>query len=94
MKNAIFITMPVKVIRSGEVRTYVLEHAKPRIPGACRILAVFAAAGFVLSALYIALNGIGEMPADSMAYLLLKLAAAVIAEWYRRLFITTEWETK
>ncbi len=84
----------VKVIRSGEVRTYVLEHAKPRIPGACRILAVFAAAGFVLSALYIALNGIGEMPADSMAYLLLKLAAAVIAEWYRRLFLAAEWETK
>ena len=30
----------------------------------------------------------------AMAYLLLKLAAAVIAEWYRRLFISIEWESK
>lgn len=83
----------VKVIRSGEgIRTYVLEHAKPRIPGACRILTVFAAAGFLLSVLYIVLNGMGEKPADGAAYLLLKLAAAVIAEWYRRLFLSTEWE--
>ena len=83
----------VKLIRAGEVRTYTLEHAKPRIPGACRILSIFAAAGFVLSALYIVLHGKGDKPADGMAYLLLKLAAAIIAEWYRRLFITTEWET-
>ena len=85
----------VKVIRTGDgIRTYTLEHAKPRIPGACRILTVCAAAGLVLSALYIALNGMGDKPADGMAYLLLKLAAAVIAEWYRRLFLSTEWETK
>lgn len=84
----------VKLIRTGEVRTYVLDHAKPRIAGACRIITVFAAAGFVLSVLYIVLNGMGDKPADSAAYLLLKLAAAVIAEWYRRMFITTEWETK
>jgi hypothetical protein len=45
-----------------------------------------------LSVLYIVLNGMGEKPADGAAYLLLKLAAAVIAEWYRRLFISTEWE--
>ena len=83
----------VRLIRTGSgIRTYALEHAKPRIPGACRILTVFAAAGFVLSVLYIVLNGMGEKPADSIAYLLLKLAAAVIAEWYRRLFISTEWE--
>ena len=84
----------VKLIRAGEVRTYTLEHAKPRIPGACRMLTVFAAAGLVLSTLYLMLNGIGDSPADGIAYLLLKLAAAVIAEWYGRLFITTGWETK
>jgi hypothetical protein len=83
----------VKLVRTAEVRTYVLEHAKPRIPGACRILSIFAAAGLILSILYIVLNGMGDKPADGMAYLLLKLAAAIIAEWYRRLFITTEWET-
>ena len=83
----------VKLVRTAEVRTYVLEHAKPRIPGACRILSIFSAAGLILSILYIVLNGMGDKPADGMAYLLLKLAAAIIAEWYRRLFITTEWET-
>ena len=35
-----------QLIRAGEVRTYVLDHAKPRIAGACRILTVSAAAGF------------------------------------------------
>ena len=84
----------VKLIRAGDVRTYTLEHAKPRIPGACRILTVFAAAGFVLSVLYLVLNGIGEAPADSISYILLKFAAAILAEWYRRLFLSTEWETK
>ena len=84
----------VKLIRTGEVRTYVLDHAKPRTAGACRILTAFAAAGFAMSVLYIVLNGMGEKPADSLAYLLLKLAAAVIAEWYRRLFISIEWESK
>jgi hypothetical protein len=84
----------VKLIRTGEVRTYALDHAKPRIAGACRILTVFAAAGLVMSVLYIVLNGMGDKPADGIAYLLLKFAAAVIAEWYRRLFVTTEWEIK
>ena len=85
----------VKLIYTGDgIRTYSLEHSKPRIPGACRILSVFAAAGFVLSVLYLALNGIGETPADSLSYILLKFAAAVLAEWYRRLFLSTEWETK
>ncbi len=85
----------VKVIYTGDgIKTYALEHAKPRIPGACRILSVFAGAGLILSALYIVLNGIGDNPADSIAYLLLKFAAAVLAEWYRRLFLSTQWESK
>jgi hypothetical protein len=83
----------VKLIYTGSgVRTYVLEHAKPRIPGACRILTVCAAAGLILSILYIVLNGSGEKPADGIAYLLLKFAAAVLSEWYRRLFLSTAWE--
>ena len=82
----------VKLIRPGGVRTYTLEQAKPRVTGACRILTVFAAAGLFLSALYIMLNGMSDKPADGTAYLLLKIAAAVIAEWYRRVFASTEWE--
>ena len=85
----------VKLIITGEgIRTYVLENARTRIPAACRILSIFAAAGLVLSVMYIALNGMGGTPADSFSYLLLKFAAAVSAEWYRRLFISTEWEAK
>ena len=85
----------VKLIRTGEgVKTYTLEHARSRIPAACRILTICAAAGLVLSVLYLALHGTGDTPADSFAYLLLKFAAAVLAEWYRRLFVSTVWEPK
>ena len=85
----------VRLIWTGEgIRTYVLERAKPRIPAACRILTIFAAAGFILSAVYLILNGMGDRPLDSIAYLLLKFAAAVLSDWYRRLFISTEWEAK
>lgn len=85
----------VKLIRTGEgIRTYVLEHARSRIPAACRILTISAAAGFALSIVYLGLHGTGGTPMDSVAYLLLKFAAAVLAEWYRRLFISTVWESK
>jgi hypothetical protein len=84
----------IKLIAPSEgVRTYVLDHVRPRIPGACRILTVFAVAGLILSALYMMLNGTGGDLADGIAYLLLKFAAAVFAEWYRRLFISIKWDT-
>ena len=86
--NAVKVTYP-----SEGVRTYTLEHVKPRIPGACRILTVFAAAGFVLSAVYMAVNGTGGNTADGIAYLMLKLAAAALAEWYGRFFRSAEWES-
>ena len=38
------------------------------------------------------LNGAGGDAADGIAYLMLKLASAATAEWYRRLFRTTAWE--
>lgn len=83
----------VKLIYPSEgVRTYVLEHARPRIPGACRFLTAFAAAGLILSAIYMVRNGAGDDPADGIAYLLLKAAAAALAEWYRRCFLSLEWE--
>ena len=85
----------IKLVWTGDsIRTYVLEHARSRIPVACRILTIFAAAGCTLSMIYLILNGVGETPSDSLAYILLKFAAAVLAEWYRRLFLSTEWETK
>lgn len=77
---------------SEGVRTYVLEHAKPRVPGACRIMTVFAAAGLVLSAVYLIRSGAGGNTPDGIAYLLLKAATAALAEWYRRCFLSLEWE--
>ena len=85
--NAVKLLFP-----SEGVRTYVLDHVKPRIPGACRILTIFASAGLILSALYMVLNGTGDDLADGIAYLMLKFAAAVLSEWYRRLFISIQWE--
>lgn len=83
----------VKLLYPSEgVRTYVLDHARPRIPGACRILTVFAAAGLVLSAVYMIRNGAGENTADGIAYLMLKFATAVLSEWYRRSFTSVHWE--
>lgn len=73
-------------------RTYDLQHASERIPAACRILMIFALAGLALSVLYLALNGAGGDAADGIAYLMLKLASAATAEWYRRLFRMTAWE--
>lgn len=83
----------VKVLpgRAG-VRTYDLERASERIPAACILLAIFAAAGLALSALYLLLNGADGSLTDGIAYLLLKAATAAIAGWYRRLFRSTAWE--
>ena len=86
--NAVKLIYPSK-----GVRTYVLEHSKPRIPGACRLLSVFAAAGLILSAVYLIRNGAGEKMTDGIAYLLLKAATAALSEWYRRSFISIQWET-
>lgn len=86
--NAVKLLAP-----SGGVRTFTLESVRGRIPGACRILTVFALAGFLFSALYLVRNGAGEKTADGIAYLMLKLAAAAIAEWYGRRFRSVEWET-
>lgn len=85
--NAVKILYP-----SDGVRTYVLEHSRSRIPAACRILSVFAVISFVLSLIYMIRNGAGESMTNGIAYLMLKLAAAAIAEWYGHTFKTTEWE--
>lgn len=82
----------LKLLGNGQVRKYVLEESPGRAGGACRMLTIFAAAGLALSAVYIARNGMGEDTAAGTAYLVLKAAAAVIAEVYRRLINKAEWE--
>lgn len=85
--NAVKVLVP-----ANGVRTFTLEHVRGRIPGACRILTVFALAGLLFSAIYLVRYGAGEKTADGIAYLMLKLAAAAIAEWYGRRYKAAEWE--
>ena len=75
----------------GGVGTYTLEHVRGRISGACRILTVFALAGFLFSTVYMIKYGAGDKTADGIAYLVLKIAAAAIAEWCSRRFRATVW---
>ena len=82
------------LVPSEGVRTYALEHSKPRVIGACRILMVFALAGLLFSAIYLFRHGAGGKTADGIAYLLLKAAAAVLSEWYGRRFAATAWEAQ
>ena len=82
----------VKVIAGGDsVRKYVLDHAKERVPGACRMLSVFAGLGLILSSVYIMRNGTDGDTVKSILYLVLKLTAAAGAECYRRIFTATDW---
>ena len=85
--NAVKVLVP-----ADGVRTYTLEHVRPRVPGACRILIVFALAGLLFSAIYLVRYGAGDKTPDGIAYLMLKFAAAALAEWYARRFGTTKWE--
>ena len=83
----------VKVLAPSDgVRTYDLEHARPRIAGATRILTVFALAGLLFSAVYLFRHGAGDKGADGIAYLMLKAAAAALSEWFGYRFKATEWE--
>lgn len=74
------------------VRTYTFEHCRVRVPAACRILTVFALAGLLFSVIYMFRFGTGGKTADGMAYLMMKLASAALAEWYARRFKATDWE--
>jgi hypothetical protein len=84
----------VKVLAGGSsVRRYVLDNASGKIPGACRILTVFAAAGLLMSGLYIVRNGMDGEAVRSVMYLILKLGAAALAEACRRIYLSIRWIT-
>ena len=76
----------------SSVRKYIVDNASTRIPGACRVLTVFAAAGLILSGLYLIRNGAGGQTVKSAVYLVLKIAAACLAEYYRRVYTGIIWE--
>lgn len=88
---AVFWSMAQITYTSEGIRTYVLEKAKARIPAACRILTISALIGLLCSSIYLIRNGAGDKTAEGIAYLMLKIAAAALSEWYRRLFKSTDW---
>ena len=83
----------VKVIAGRDgVRAYVHEAAEKTIPGACRILTVFALFGLAASGYYLLRNGMDGQSAKSVAYLVLKVLAAAGAERYARAWRALDWE--
>ena len=81
-----------KVIAGKDgVREYVFDSAAKGIPGACRVLTVFALFGLAASVFYLFSNGLGQS-VKSIAYLALKVLAAAGAERYGRAFRGLVWE--
>ena len=82
----------VKIIAGREgVRTYVYEAAAGIIPGAGRVLCVFALFGLAASGYYLLRNGTGGQSVKAVAYLVLKALTAAGAERYGRAYRTLEW---
>lgn len=70
----------VKVLLSEKpLREYIYVKSAKRIPIFLFCAAGFAAAGAVCTGVYIALNGVGERAAETVIYIVLKLAAAVLS---------------
>ena len=79
----------VKVLRSEKpLREYIYVKSVKRIPIFLFCAAGFAAAGAVCTGVYIALNGIEKRVAETVIYIVLKLAAATLlfaaAECFRK----------
>ena len=83
----------VKVIRAGEgLRKYHYGSVSRVIPGACRVLTVFALFGLIASVSYLLRFGLGGQPVKSVAYPALKVLAAALAERCGGYFRSMEWE--
>ena len=91
--SAMFALMwsSAKLLGPKEIRTFVLENSGDKINGECRILTFFALAGLMFSAVFVARNGMGGETVANILYLVLKLASAVLAEFYRKTFSSAEW---
>ena len=80
------------VMEKGKVRAFVRETVQGRIPGAAKLLALFAAAGCVMSAVYLFRNGLGGEAVKSIAYPALKVMTCAAALYYDKLFRSVIWE--
>ena len=92
--SALFILCwnAVKILTADRLRKYTYESAGRLIPGACRVLTVFALFGLIASASHLARFGLGTQPVKSLAYPALKVLAAALAERCGRFYRDLEWE--
>lgn len=82
----------MKVIAGREgVRKYVHEAAAGIIPGASRVLCVFALFGLAASGYYLLRNGTEGQNVKAIAYLVLKVLTAAGAERYGRAYRGMKW---
>ena len=83
----------IKIISGSDgVRKYVYDSASRSIPGACRVLTVFALFGLLASGVYLIANGFGGKSVKSIIYLVLKILAAFASEFYCRYYRGIKWE--
>lgn len=83
----------VKIIFGADgVRKYVYDSVSRNIPGACRILTIFALFGLLASGIYLISNGFGGKSVKSILYLVLKTLTAVISECFGRYYRSIRWE--
>ncbi len=80
------------VFHSRKIRSYVLDQAESRIPGAAVVLCGFALAGLLLSLAFLFRNGTGGKTAASILYLVCKSLTALLALGFRKSFLGLEWE--
>ena len=82
----------VKVLSADGLRKYTHDSVSRMIPGACRVLTVFALFGMIAAVSHLVRFGLGTQPVKSVAYPVLKLLAAALAERCGRCFRAMEWE--
>lgn len=83
-----------KLLAPLRVRKYVYDSAAKALPGAERMLTVFALTGAAASGFYLAKHGAGGQNAAAAAYIILKLAAALLAETFIRLYRQMQWDIR
>ena len=74
------------------MRGYILDHVRSRIPGAATVLSLCAMLGMVCSLFYLFRYGSGGRLTASILYLICKGAAAFLAMECRKAVRNLEWE--
>lgn len=82
----------VKVLSADKLRKYTHASVEKAVPGACRVLTVFALFGLIASVSHLLRFGLGVQPVKSVAYPVLKILAAALAERCGRFYRAMEWE--